>query len=384
MPLTDRGFQRLTYDDILNIQIDRAKLLFGDDIDTSEKSVFGKFLRLYCLDAAENQEYTEKVYLSAFPNTADGVSLDRLCPLVGISRNPATYAQHEIEVSGIAGETIEMGFLVSAGDIVFHTVNSYVIGEDGTAKVIVECNDAGTIGNVAIGDINSIVNPSAYVSAITHTDIIALGTEIETDYELRTRFSTAVSGIGSGTLEAIRGAILRVTGVRTVLIEENATNETVNGLPPHSFLCYVHAPTTAQQAIAEAIFDKKPLGISSIGDVVSTVTDISGTEHTVKFSWTKEVNIHVKCNIDISNGVADEIVKEIKDSIVSKISSYTNGQDVTATSLYSNVYVDGVSDVTSLEISSDGATYGTSAISIANNEVARTAETLIEVIVNDN
>lgn len=383
MPLTEKGFQRLTYDDVLNTQIERAKLLFGDDIDTSEKSVFGKILRLYCLDAAENQEYTESVYLSAFPNTASGVSLDRLCPLVGISRNPATYAQHEIEITGTAGETIEMGFLVSAGDIVFHTVDNYVIGNTGTVTAIVECNEVGTIGNVAIGDINTVVNPTAYVTAIEHTDITMIGSEIETDYELRTRFQTAVSGIGSGTLEAIRGAVLRVTGVKTVLIEENATNETVNGIPPHSFLCYVHAPTSAQQAIAEAIFSKKPLGISSEGDVVSTVTDISGTEHTVKFSWTKEVNIYVKCSIDVSNGNTAEIVQEIKDSIVNKISAYTNGQDVTATSLYSNIYVDGVTDVTSLTISSDGKTYSTSAISIANNQVARTTDALIEVTINE-
>ena len=96
-----------------------------------------------------------------------------------------------------------------------------------------------------------------------------------------------------------------------------------------------------------------------------------------------EGDIYVKCSIDVSSGNTAEIVQEIKDSIVNKISAYTNGQDVTATSLYSNIYVDGVTDVTSLTISSDGETYSTSAISIANNQVARTTDALIEVTINE-
>lgn len=36
MPLTEKGFQRKTYDDILTEQTERARLLFGEDIDTNE------------------------------------------------------------------------------------------------------------------------------------------------------------------------------------------------------------------------------------------------------------------------------------------------------------------------------------------------------------
>ena len=124
MPLTENGFQRLTYDEILTLQINRAKLLFGEDIDTSEQSVFGKILRLYCLQAASYHEEAEGVYLDAFPHTARGVALDRLCPFAGISRNQATYAQHTIKIFGEAGTVVDMGFLVSAGNVVFHTLNS--------------------------------------------------------------------------------------------------------------------------------------------------------------------------------------------------------------------------------------------------------------------
>ena len=383
MPMTEQGFHRLTYDDILNAQIERAKLLFGEDIETSESSTFGKILRLYCLEAAASQELAEGVYLSAFPNTAFGVGLDRVCALAGISRNPATHAQHKIAIYGTAGATIDMGFLVSAGDVVFHTLNSYTISTDGVAYAIVECNDAGTVGNVAVGDITGIVNPDADVTRIEHTSIEKLAVDVETDYELRSRFAQALSGTGSGTLDSIKGAILRVSGVETVLIEENTTDAEVDGIPAHSFRCHVLAPATAAQAIAEAIYSKKPLGIGTAGDVEMTITDAGGGNQVIRFSWTEEVSIHVKCTISTNGDYSSTIVNNIKDGIISKLSAYTNGQDVTATSLYGVVYVDGVEDVTSLTISADGATYGTDTIVIAPNEVARAIASNIEVTINE-
>ena len=43
--------------------------MFGDDIDTSNQSVIGKYLRLFCEGMAENGELAEKAYLSSFPKT---------------------------------------------------------------------------------------------------------------------------------------------------------------------------------------------------------------------------------------------------------------------------------------------------------------------------
>lgn len=384
MPLTEKGFQRLTYDEILDIQIERAKLLFGEDIDTSELSVFGKFLRLYCKDAAENQELAEQVYLSAFPNTAVGVGLDRLCPLVGISRNPATYARHTITIEGTAGTTISAGFLVSAGEVTFYTLENCVIGDDGYASAVVECTESGAVGNVAVGTIDTVVNPASNVTGITHESIETLADETETDYELRARFTQALASTGSSTLDAIRSAILRVSGVESVLILENDT-DTANeaGVPAHSFRTYVLAPESAQYQIAKAIFEKKPLGVGTDGNVALTVTDIGGGEHEVRFSWTEEVRVFVKCSIVKSGKYTADTIQQIKDNIVEKLAGYTNGQEVTATSLYSVVYNEGVADVTSLTISSDGSDFSATKIAVGDHQVARAIADDIEVTVDE-
>lgn len=80
MVLTDKGFQRPTYDDLLTRQENRAKTLFGEDIDTSSQSILGKYIRLNVEDLAECYELLEEIYYAIFPGSARGQSLDRaLC-----------------------------------------------------------------------------------------------------------------------------------------------------------------------------------------------------------------------------------------------------------------------------------------------------------------
>lgn len=76
MGLTDKGFVRRTYDDILNDKIAMAKELFGEDIDTSDQTAIGKFIRITAYDQAMAEEEIEKVYFARFPNTASGQSLE--------------------------------------------------------------------------------------------------------------------------------------------------------------------------------------------------------------------------------------------------------------------------------------------------------------------
>ena len=80
MGLTELGFERPTYDDLLEAQIARAKELFGEDIDTNETTPLGKYIRLNVADLANAYEVLEDIYYARFPHTARGTSLDRLCP----------------------------------------------------------------------------------------------------------------------------------------------------------------------------------------------------------------------------------------------------------------------------------------------------------------
>lgn len=384
MPLTDLGYERPTYDDLLEAQIERAKLLFGEDIDTNDNTPLGKYIRLNVADLADIYEILEQAYYARFPNTARGVSLDRLCPFVGITRNPATYAQHTIRFTGIAGEYVPTGFEVSTsdGELIFHTYDSLLIGEDGTVEGMVECETAGVAGNVKIGKIDTIVNPDSAVESIEHLNILQYGKEIEADAALRDRFNLTISGAGSSTASSIKAAVLKVAQVSGCEVVENDTDETVSGVPPHSFECFVLSPISQDTQVAEAIFSKKPLGIKSVGDVSVDIVDDSGVSHTISFSRTIQKDIYISITITTNIYFETDGIATIKDCIAQHINSLKNGADVYTSSLYGCIYkADGVEDVTSLKMSTNGTTYDTSNITINSNEVARIDTANIEVVV---
>ena len=79
--LTEKGFKRPIFSELLETQIQKAKELFGEDIETDEKTPLGKFIRITVYDLARAYEDLEGIFYARFPNTARGTSLDRLCYL---------------------------------------------------------------------------------------------------------------------------------------------------------------------------------------------------------------------------------------------------------------------------------------------------------------
>ncbi len=384
MALTELGFNRPTYDDILEQQEARAKTLFGETIDTSEQTALGKYIRINVADLDTLYQTLEGVYFARFPNTATGINLDRLCPFVGITRNSATYARHQITITGTVGATIEGGFEVSNENqsVVFHLIDDYVIGNDGTVTAYVDCNETGTIGNISPLSINTIVNPSADVDSIIGVSLVNIGEEKESDTALRHRFNEAVAGTGSGTPEAIKGAIMRINGVDGCTIVENTTDTTVDGIPPHSFKCFVLSDETSvtDQLIGEAIFSKKPLGITSSGAVSVDVQDESGNIHKIAFDRTAKKNVYIKIMLTKNNYFEENGIDTIKNNLVNYFSELTNGDDVYLSALYSCINITGVVNVYSLELSTDGATFTQDNIICGENEIARTSASMITVV----
>lgn len=352
--LNDLGYCRPTFDELLTKQEERAKILFGDDIDISGQSVLGKFIRLCVDDYADIYEDLEQIYYSRFPNSASGTALDRLCPFAGLTRNPATYAQHKIEVHGTPDTIIKSDFLVcSSGGIEFHPVEESTIGENGAAQITVEAERAGVSGNV--DEITEIVNPAEKIDSITYLEMVYLAEDTERDYPLRIRFGKTISGTGSGTVNSIIGAVQRVSGVSGINLVENSTSETdAQGRPPKSFEVYVFAPPEQDYAIAEAIFSKKPVGIPCLGDVAVEVRDAGGLPHTVRFSRTIKVLVYLKISIKTNRFFEMDGAEKIKESLSDYVSTLENGQDVVLSSLFGYIHkTAGVVETDELLLSTD-------------------------------
>lgn len=358
MALDEKGFKRRTFDEILNDKIEKAKELFGEDIETGELTPLGKFLRICAYDQALTEEEAEMIYYSMFPNTAVGVSLDRLCVFAGISRNAATCSRFIVGVTGTTGAVVPQGFLLGTeSGVNFAVVSDTTIGEDGTADVEVLCVESGEVGNVLVQEINQVVNPSADVDSVEGKSLVSKGEETESDYELRLRFNEAKEGSGSCNEAAIRAALLRVQDVThagVVVDEENG-----------SFECFVHGGYDKHEEIANAIFDKKPVGIKTTGSVEQTITDDGGYTHVIKFSHTTNVEVYVRVAISTNSQFEGETGKvAIKDNLETYIDNVGIGNPVVLSSLYGQIHsVTGVTEVAELLLSTNGTSWSTGNIS---------------------
>ncbi len=381
MALTELGFKKRTYDEILSGKIDKAKELFGEDIDTSELTPLGKYIRINAYDQALTEEEAEMVYYSIFPNTAIGTSLDRLCVFAGIKRNAATKSRYVVTFTGEAGTEIPCNtdeFLVGTesginyrviGEAVLNddenkthkeTIDGVAtIGENGTVTATVECVESGGIGNVLPSEITVIVYPQANIESVIGSTVVLNGTDTEDDYELRQRFNSAIEGIGSCNEAAIKSALIRIPTIThaTVIVDEE------NGC----FECFVNNTDdeSTKIQVAETIFEKKPIGIKTNGDISQDITDNGGYTHTIRFSMIDNVSVYVKMQIKTNAQFESDGIELIQDNIKTYIDSVGVGKPVILSSLYGLIHsVTGVEEVTLLQLSTDGVTYSTDNITV--------------------
>lgn len=373
MAITETGYHRPTFEELLEDFTLKAKELWGEDIDVSDQTPLGKILNIMAYSRAKDHELAEMIYYSRFPNTATGTSLDRLCPFVGITRNVATPARYQVNVTGDEGTTIPFGFLVSteSGVEYYNTTETTIENGKTTCTITVECTEAGTNGNVVATDINAIVNPEAGIYSAVGTTLVVEGTDEESDFELRKRIDAANSGGGTGNVDAIRAAILRVPTVTSAFVYENDTDTTDSmGIPAHCIACYVAGGVDYADEIGEAIFSTKPAGIHTSGTISVEVADKGGYSHTVHYNVMENIAVSVDISIATNASFAgDAGIAEIKKNITSCINNLSIGDDVILSALYGHIYsVAGVAKVTSLTLNG-----GTDDISVSDLQFASCA-----------
>lgn len=377
--ITDTGFNRKTFNDLITEAQDRATSLYGPDVQLSEDSFFGLLLQLYVFFQDELWQVTEQVYNGAYINTAAGVQLDALVKYANLRRNQAVAATGEITFTADTGTEIPAGTLVASGNIRFTTSTSLTISPT-TNTVAIRAVSLGTQGNVPAGTITTIVNPITGVNSISNTEATTGGQDAETDTELRSRYFQTLQVAGKATLNAIQSNVLQVTGVRNVLAIENDTNATVDGLPPHSVEVVVDGGDDT--AIAQAILESKPAGIATFGNTSITVQDISNTDRIINFNRPTLVDVWVNITLSVNNSVfpadGDD---QVQDIIVDYVNALGVRAFVIEAQLVTQTFrVPGVVDAT-VTLSTDGITFSSDNIEIASDRKAQTDSNRVVVTI---
>lgn len=382
--LGPKGFKRKQYTDIITDMESRARQLFGEDVNLSERSPLGLFLRTIAWFTGVIWQLAEKVYNSGYIDTAEGNQLDNVVKYAIISRRAAESATGEITITGAESTVIPSGFLVATRDgVVFETTEQVQIGETGQTTTIIKAQTPGVEGNTPAGTITEIVTPIAGVDSVVNNKATAGGRAVETDEELRKRYYQSQSKV------SVRAALLRLPGVRSANVIQNTSLETdADGRPGKSIECYVLGGQPGE--IAQAILDNKAGGIEAHGQVTVVATDEAGNEYEIGYTPAQEVDVWV--NITVSKDARYPIDgdKQVQTQVIRYIGGVdaddvlnlglSMGDSVILSKLVAEIYrIPGINDVI-VELSTNGDTFTSANIELQKFEVAVTSPD--KVVVN--
>ena len=140
------------------------------DVNLDPQSVIGQLIGIFSKSYADQWENLEDVYLSQYPNSAAGVSLDNVVQLNGITRLPATQTSVTATCNGIQGTFIPQNSLAripTTGDTFYANVGGTVTAESANIVTVMVQALAAQVYNIILN--NSVFSYSLPVITFSNS-----------------------------------------------------------------------------------------------------------------------------------------------------------------------------------------------------------------------
>lgn len=389
--IDDTGLHIPTYIDTRDRLIEEVKQIYGQDIYLDQDSADYQFISIFARKIFDAYSLAMLVYNNRTPITAIGVGLDNNVAFANIQRKGATSSVASLTLTGTAGTVISGATAIDQNDYVWD-IEDCVIGSDGTVQANATCQTTGSIQALP-NTINRIGNPMFGWTAVTNQFAATAGNDVETDAELRGRYSYSIRTPSLTVFESIVASIQQVAEVTRVAGFENDTSSTSTGteppdipagLPPHSVTFTVEGGD--DEEVAQAIYNKKTPGCYTNGTTEVQIMSESGNVDTIRFYRPTYVPIYASVSVRKLSGWNDELEDRIRQNIV----DYIEGLNVTEDVLISMVWsasitaMDDVKNpqytVTAVTIGTSSGSLGSNDIDIDYNQAAQSAVTNISVV----
>jgi uncharacterized phage protein gp47/JayE len=372
--LDSTGFTLKRQVDVLESMEDRARVVYGAGVNLDPDGVLGRFLGIMSEAIAEPWQQAQNLYDAFNAANAQGVQLDNLAGLLGLTRLPATASTVELDLSGTAATLIPAGSLVSIGPTgaQWATDVDATLDGGGSATVTATAVELGAItaNPTAIG---TIVTPLLGWADVDNPAAATPGRDLETDAQLRLRMLGSSSIIGSATVNAIRARLLELDDVQAAFVIDNVTDVVDgDGRPPHSVEAIVHPATVDGQSIADLLFANVAAGIQTTGqDGPLDVVDSQGITHVMRWTYADPVPVDVTVvGTKASVGYPADGDAQIEAKIRAYIQTLPPGADVLLHEVIGAVAeVDGLITVV-VTMRRDAAPFAAANVAIDFNEIA--------------
>jgi uncharacterized phage protein gp47/JayE len=366
--ITSAGFEIKDFDTILTEIEEAQRAEFGADLDVSASSPLGPINAIVAAKLSELWEVLQDTYASQYPNGAYGIPLDQLCQITGVVREDASNSRALCSVTGTPGVVITTNEQIKHNETgsLWYAESSITITSVSSATGYFASVDIGAVTALA-GSLDIIETPVAGWLAVTNTADATPGNEVETDASLRVRRKRQLARQGSSTVRAVLADVGALESIESVVVFENYTDIVDDdGLPAHSIEVVVEGGDATE--IAQAIFDSKPAGVSAYGTTGTNATDSEGALKYVAFTRPTSVDIYVAISAVTGTGFAG--ASYIQGALTGYGADLAAGDDVILTRLYSPCYIEGVTDVTDIRISTAASPTATSNITMTRRQRA--------------
>jgi uncharacterized phage protein gp47/JayE len=401
--VTADGFSAKTREIIQNELESALQSAYGASIDLNPARPLGQLVGIWADQLALLWELAEASYNTFNPDAATGEALINLAALTGTLAQQATHSTVTLTLTGddattvpagsqaavdgtdknfetLADATIAIldawasGTLYSAGqrvsndspirayqcittgtsagsggptgtddDITDNTAHWTYLGDgEGAVDANAQSVDTGPIAATS-RTIIDITTPVAGWTGVINLLDATPGENADTDATLRERRENELSFGANAALEAIRVALLQLTGVTNVTMFENTSNVTDgDGMPPKSIEALVRGG--ADQDIWDTLFGvlhsdgtvagAHAGGIETHGTESGTVTDSEGYDHTIKFTRPDEIEIWVEFDVTVDpDTFPTDGEAQIKAAIVAYGDALNTGVNVRASAV---------------------------------------------------
>lgn len=366
--ITSAGFEIKDFDTILTEIEEAQRAEFGADLDVSASSPLGPINAIVAAKLSELWEVLQDTYASQYPNGAYGIPLDQLCQITGVVREDASNSRALCSVTGTPGVVITTNEQIKHNETgsLWYAESDITITSVSSATGYFASVDIGAVTALA-GSLDIIETPVAGWLAVTNTADATPGNEVETDASLRVRRKRQLARQGSSTVRAVLADVGALESIESVVVFENYTDIVDDdGLPAHSIEVVVEGGDATE--IAQAIFDSKPAGVSAYGTTGTNATDSESALKYVAFTRPTSVDIYVAISAVTGTGFAG--ASYIQGALTGYGADLAAGDDVILTRLYSPCYIEGVTDVTDIRISTAASPTATSNITMTRRQRA--------------
>jgi hypothetical protein len=313
--VTPAGYVPKTLEQILEER--KAAILeapeFGPTTELSSDDPLGQLIGIEAEREAELWELAGAVFAAQDPQFATGHALDVLASVTGTARRGATQGRVTLLLTLEAGTVVPAGSRVSVvgrPDIVVTTdtdIENETAGTEDFAVTATFVNygpitvnaETLTVIDTTIGGWLAVTNPAD----------ASPGRNADNDIVLEQRREDQLSLRGGSTTGAIKADLLdadthpELAGIEKVRVLQNVGERTdANGLRAKSIEVVIDdgiAPSVANDAIAQVIFDSKPAGIRTEGELTGTAVDEEGDNQTVRFTRRTGLDVYVRFSLTV-------------------------------------------------------------------------------------